>query len=192
MSQSITTNFTAGQVQKFYEQGDFFRLMQDGSGSFNVNFYLQGVKVTESIGIRAGYSERFLNGMGFDAYEVYAVSAATGVQFVSRLGNVVTYDTPPTGSVTIANGGFSQAQATVTTASSTISAVNLGRRYLLIQNKDTTGTIYVRIDGAAATAANGLTIEPGGSFEISGRCPNGAITAIGDIASNANIIVIEG
>jgi hypothetical protein len=71
-------------------------------------------------------------------------------------------------------------------------AANANRRYLLIQNNDTAGIIYVRLDGGAATAATGIKIAAGGSYECAGYVPTGAITAIGDIASNANVVAVEG
>lgn len=82
-------------------------------------------------------------------------------------------------------------QKTVTNASASMVAANAARQYLLIQNKDTAGVIYINF-GAAATVANGLKIAAGGSFELNSNMLTGQIFAIGDIASNANIVVIEG
>jgi hypothetical protein len=95
-------------------------------------------------------------------------------------------------SVTNSAGAFAQAQATVTSASAVIAAANALRRYLLIQNNDTSGIIYVTLDGSAATPTNGLKIAPGASLELQGYCTTGAINAIGSIASNANVIVVQG
>lgn len=98
------------------------------------------------------------------------------------------------GSVTIENtsGAFSQTVETVTNASGQLRAVNMNRRYLLIQNKDPAGDIFIRLDGVAATVANGVKIEAGGSIELTGFVPTGAVMAIGSIASNENVVVVEG
>lgn len=89
-------------------------------------------------------------------------------------------------------GQFTQAAATVTNASTLLNANNANRRYLMIQNKDATGNIFVNLAGAAATVANGLKIGPGGSYECQGFVTSAALYAIGDIASNANIVLVEG
>lgn len=88
-------------------------------------------------------------------------------------------------------GTGANTQKTVTNTSTSLVAANLNRDYLLIQNKDTTGIIYINF-GAAATSANGLRIAPGASFELNSNILTAQIFAIGDIASNANIVVIEG
>lgn len=98
------------------------------------------------------------------------------------------------GSITLLGqqGAFAQAAATVTNASALLAAANANRRYLLIQNNDGAGNIFVNLAGAAATVADGIKIAPGGSYEVQGFVPSGALYAIGDIASNANIVLIEG
>lgn len=98
------------------------------------------------------------------------------------------------GSITVAGqqGAFTSTQKTVTNASGQLAAAKAARRYLLVQNNDLTGIIYVNLSGAAATAANGIKVNPGGSIELQGYVPSGAITAIGSIASNANVVLVEG
>jgi len=98
------------------------------------------------------------------------------------------------GSITLEgqHGAFAQTQATVTNASGQLLASNTDRRYLLIQNNDTSGDIFVTLDGSAATVAHGIKIEIGASLEISQYLPTGQINAIGSVASNANIVVVEG
>jgi hypothetical protein len=101
------------------------------------------------------------------------------------------------GNVAISKGcqaisnAFVNAAATVTTSSSQIIAVNLVRQYLLIQNKDASGNIYISF-GTAATVAAGIKIPPGGAFELPGTVSSQAIFAIGDLANNANIVTLEG
>jgi hypothetical protein len=185
-----TLTLTAGQLVRFETAGDFFRLMS-AAYALDVRFYRRGAEIAASEQVSGGYAEKF--GESFDA--VTLVSASTqAVQFVARLGNQVSYDTPPNGNVTVTNtgGAFTQASATVTNASGTLLAANAARRYLLIQNNDASGDIFVRLDGTAATLATGVKIPAGGSYELQGYVPVGEVTAIGSIASNANIVTVEG
>lgn len=90
------------------------------------------------------------------------------------------------------NGAMTQAQATVTNASTALLASNANRRYLLIQNNDPGGDIYVTLDGTTATTTKGIKIAAGAAYESANYCPTAAINAIGSVASNANIVVVEG
>lgn len=185
----IKTTMTAGQRVEFQEQSDFFRIL-DLAGVVDVEFYKMGVKVSDAIGISAGYAEKFTD--GFDKIAITSATAQT-IQLVTRLGNEVRYDKAPMGYTTINNGSntFTNSQKTVTNASATLVAANVNRRYLLIQNNDAAGDIYVRLDGIAATIGTGVKIEALGSYALENLVPIGAITAIGSIASNANIVVVE-
>ena len=80
---------------------------------------------------------------------------------------------------------------TVTNASAQLLAAKTGRKYLLVQNKDDTGTIYLSF-GKAATVANGVKVGPGGFFEMDASLTDQAIFAIGSIANNTNITTVEG
>lgn len=187
-----TVTFTPGETKEFYDPGDFFRLM-DCIDPVTVIFYFQGKEVGRAEGVFDGYAEKFRIG-SFDRFRITSATAQS-VQFVARQGTDVAYDKMPEGSVTIRNqqGAFSQAQATVTNASGQLLAANAARRYLLIQNNDTTGIVYVTLDGSAATTANGIKLLPGGaSLELQGYVPSGAINALGSIASNAAVVVVEG
>lgn len=103
-------------------------------------------------------------------------------------------DTRVTGEVTFAPLGatFANAAAVVTNASAALSAANPLRKYLMIQNNDAAGNIYVRLDGGVATVGTGVKISAlGGLLELSLVVPSGAITAIGDIANNPNILLVQ-
>lgn len=188
----VTQALGAGQRFTMHEQGDFFRIMGATFADLTVQFYLNGKEVSEANNVGAGYSEQFTRGE-FDRVVITAVQAQT-VQFAIRLGNIVNYDAPPVGNVQVINtaGAFTQAAATVTTTAANLLAANPSRRYLLVQNKDAAGIVYVNLSGAAATVANGIAIEPGGSLEIQGYAPTGAVSAIGSIASNPNVVVVGG
>lgn len=193
-----TITMTAGQRLEFHEQGDFFRILK-ASETVKVEFYARGKEIAEAEGVGAGYAEKFDLGQ-FDRIVINSDTDQT-VQFVTRLGNVVQYDAPPVGNVTIVGtqpvevtntgGAFTQQQTTVTNASGQVFAANAARRYLLLQNNDPAGFVYVNLSGAAATVGNGIKIGPGESIELQGYAPTGAINAIGSIASNANLVAVE-
>lgn len=88
-----------------------------------------------------------------------------------------------------ATGG--NASATVTNASAQLVASSGTRNYLLVQNKSGTGTIYLCFN-AAATVANGIRLKPGESYELNCNVLTAAINAIGDIASNPDVVVVTG
>lgn len=186
----LSVPFTAGKRIEYREQADFFRILES-AGPVSVEFYLQGRKVADSVQVKAGYSEIF--GSGFDQIAITSGTAQT-VQFVTRLGNKVNYDSPPVGNVAITNTGgtFTQVAATVTTTSAQIEPAKASRRYLFVQNNHATGLIYINLTGVAATAANGILVDAGGSLELNGYLPTGAITAIGSVASNTSVIVVGG
>lgn len=187
----IETPFTAGERKEFYDPGDFFRLLA-ATDPVTVTFYRNGAEVAEADHVGEGYAEKFRL-EGFDRFAIVSATAQT-LQFVARLGNDVLYDTPPTGDVQVTNvnGAFTQSQKTVTNASAQLLAANAQRRYLLIQNNDASGDVYINLTGVAATTANGIKIAAGGSYECQGFAPTAAITAIGSIASNANVVAVEG
>lgn len=195
----VTTTMQAGAAgaQQYTERNDFFRLME-ATGPVSVIFYDAGREVARSDSVKAGYAERFAQ--GFDSWRIESPTAQT-IQFVTRLGNSVDYDIAPTGVVsgTVNVGNlpsvsslFTQAVETVTTTSGQLLAARATRRYLLIQNRNTSGFIYVNVTGAAATVAGGIELGPGDSYELATFCPTAAITAIGSIASNPNVLVVEG
>lgn len=82
-------------------------------------------------------------------------------------------------------------QKTVTNASTSLVAANATRDYLLIQNKDAAGIIYIAF-GVEATVLNGVRIAPGGSYELNCNILTAQVFAIGDIANNTNVVVVEG
>lgn len=187
----IKQAISAGQRLEFTEASDFFRLLAAQS-AVNLTFYRAGAEVGEALDVGAGYAETVAE--GFDKVAITSPVEQT-IQFVTRQGARVQYDTPPTGDVNVknVNGAFTQTAATVTNSSAQLLAANAARRYVLIQNNDASGDVFVRVDGATATAANGIKVAAGGgSLVFENYAPTGAITAIGNIASNANVIVLEG
>lgn len=188
----LTVTIGAGQTVQYTEANDFFRLLSSAS-SVDLRFYAAGRLVVESLNVNAGYAEKFKD--QFDRVDISS-ALSQSVQFVTRLGNEVRYEgnvSITSGSVAISNmsGAFTSAGVTVTNASTQISAAK-ARRYLAIQNNDSSGIIYLNLAGAAATTANSIKVPQGGNYILDQYCPSGAITAIGSLASNANIVIVEG
>jgi hypothetical protein len=116
------------------------------------------------------------------------------------LGRITTVRSVLVGGVSITgvlpvrgNAALTSTARTVTNAAANLLGGNSARTYLLIQNKDSAGRIWIAF-GGAATQANGILIPPGGFVEWdgSGTVPTGAVSAIGDLASNTNIVTLEG
>lgn len=88
--------------------------------------------------------------------------------------------------------GLASSAKTVTSTSAQMLAANAGRSYLLIQNNHGSASIFINF-GAAATLAGCIKIAAGGAYELgAGLVCTDAIHAIGDTASNANIVTVEG
>lgn len=185
-------NLAAGVAVEFQEAADFFRILESPQADATVIFYLNGKEVSRAENIGEGYNEEFI-GSTFD--KVRIVSTAGGwFEFVTRYGNRVGYDKFPAGDVNVLNnqGAFTSTAKTVTNASASLVAANAQRRFLEIQNKDGSGAIFVNVAGVAATTSNSRKIPPGESWCLSGYVPDGQVFAIGDAASNPNVVVVEG
>jgi len=188
---TITHDAGAGSAVKFHEIGNYFHLLETES-AVDVRFFKNGAIFAEAIGMEGGFFSQPRG--GFDAVEIASASAQS-IKFAISDGTGGYNRT--TGTVQVSNletrqGAFTQAQKTVTNASGELLAANAARRMLLIQNNDATGNIYVTTDGSAATTANSIKIEPAGLIMLDVFCPTGAVNAIGDIASNANVVVVGG
>lgn len=194
----ITTTLQANQAQEYTERADFFRLL-DSTGPIEVRFYANGAEVARAEAVTEGYAEKF-DADEFDKIRISA-TANTTVHFVTRLGNVVNYDKPPTGDVNVlnfpaavpVNGAFTNSTVAVATSNVQLLPANANRRYLMVQNNDSVVDVWVRVDGVAATLGAGVRLLAGGStLEIAGYVPTGAINAIGTNGGTANLQVIEG
>lgn len=186
-----TIPLTAGQRVEFREPGDFFRVLA-AAAALTVEFYENGREIAEAVGIGAGYAEKFERGT-FDRIAITSATAQT-VQFVTRLGNTVQYDSPPTGDVNVKNtaGPFFQQLVWVYIGSSSIRPANANRRYLLIVNKHPTYPIEIFVNGTSASLGPGIRLNPGDSLEFNNFVPSGAITGVSDIDNNSQVLVVEG
>jgi hypothetical protein len=163
--------------------GRFFRIMRTG-GLVAVGVYRNGSLIATVENVQGGLWRRG----EFDKLIVRNQIAAANVVEVVTDDDEMGYDSF---SIAGQQGAYTQAAATVTNVSGQLLAANSNRRVLLIQNNGT-GDIYLNLAGAAATVGNGIKLGPGQSYEASGYCPSAAIMAIGSIASNPNVVVVEG
>jgi len=83
-----------------------------------------------------------------------------------------------------------QYSVTVTSTSTEIMAGNLKGRYILIQNNDTAGIVYLNLSGTATVSRTMFILNPGDALELFNI--TNSVDAIGSIASNANVAVSEG
>ena len=190
---TLSQTLAAGATLEVVMTGDFFRLIAATAG-VDVRYYRNGSEVASAEGMEAGYAERVAG--GFTGIRLTNPGAgANAVKIVMRQGGDVSYDRSA-GTVTVdvlAPSRFvgANAQKTVANVAAELVAANTARSYLLIQNNDSAGIVYVNF-GGVATAANGVKIAPGGSYELNCNVPTAAVSAIGSIASNVNVVVVEG
>ncbi len=85
-----------------------------------------------------------------------------------------------------------QNAVTVNTSSTTVVSANANRTSLIISNSDATNPVFLRLDGATATASNGHRLGPLGYWESPpGFIVRSAVTAIATGAA-CNVIYSEG
>lgn len=197
--QTYTQTFAAASTWVLNVTGKYFVTL-GCTVNLNIRFYKGGKKLDlgDITGLQTGLEVGPLAGLtdepAFDRVEI-DVTASDTVQV--GIGNGQARYNRAAGSVIVSqakapiSGAFANVAKTVTNASASMLAANANRQYLLIQNNDTLGNICVTF-GSAATLANGVKIVPGGSYELNGVIPSAQIFAIGDIASNANIVTVEG
>lgn len=183
----VSVTFAAGESRLFHLVGSYFELIDAPSA---VNVILTDRAGAQRGRMMAAEASFNLKNTEFETVQLTSATAQT-IRFAYGTGEAGTRRAA--GSVSIANvsGAFDHLAHTVTNASAQLRAADATRRYLLIQNNDASGDIYVRLDGAAATVANGIKIPAGGSYELQGFVPTGAITAIGSLPSNANVLTVE-
>ncbi|MQY50832.1 hypothetical protein [Rhodocyclus gracilis] len=186
--QTYQQTLTAGQQWRLGVPGSYFRVLSLAN-PVSIIFMRHGSPAFTATNVLDGFWSQ--PDGGFD--EVVITSAtAQDVQVGITSGNAG-YDRAA-GSVAITNstGNATQTTANVTNASTQILAAKPGRRYLMVQNNDAAGVVYLFFGAGPATAANGVKIAPGGSYVAEGWCPANAVQAIGSIASNANVVIVEG
>lgn len=92
----------------------------------------------------------------------------------------------------LARTAYVPQKVTVGSVTGAVLAANAARKYLLIQNPNAAGNVFLRTDGAAAVAdATAFKLAPGQTWEPP-VAPNNAITGITDTGGNLDIHVIQG
>lgn len=181
----------AGETLRLRVPGDFLRLMT-AAADVNITYFRNGAEVAKAEGVRAGYAERMA--AGFDEVHVYS---ATGqpVKLVLRVGGDVRYDRFE-GDANIANtaGAYVNSRATVLSSGvTTLLAGSSVRRYVLVQNNDTSVALRLTMDGANPTTAQGIRIPPGGYWECPPLfAPTGAVKAIAESGAGVAVEVVAG
>jgi hypothetical protein len=187
MIETISQAFAAGEVKTFTMSGNYFELIDAPSGGVEVILSdRSGAQLVSMRNIGAGY---FVRPGPYEVVQIRSTGAQT-ISFFVADGDAGTRRL--SGSVSVVDSvSLTNAAATVTSGGGSLLAANASRRYLLVQNKDLVGRIWINF-GAAATQANGLLLVPGGSFELDAKVSQQQIFAIGDLASNANVVTCEG
>jgi hypothetical protein len=186
----------AGLKQRFALQGRYFRIVSMSSGvpSLDIEF-LKDRKSVESGFVNCGPGFAYHAPGGFD--EIVIANHVTQQVAFLVTDNETTY-----GDVTVLQGVAelsarsapmsAAVQVLVGTADQEIAAARAGRRFILVQNKSATATLWLNLAGNAATQANSLKIPPGGYWESSAAfCPSNAIRGISD-AAGCDVHVVEG
>lgn len=194
--QTYVQTFTGPSTWELNVPGKFFTVL-GSSSAVNVRLYAKGqlLDLGEVRALGAGLEiGGMAEGVYFDRVQIDATAADT---ITIGIGNGQSRYNRGASNVTMIQNRAAQmvpvnTAKTVTSASGQLLAANANRQYLLIQNKDPSGILYVNFGAGAATAANGVQIAPGGSYELDAVVPTTAVQCIGSIASNANVLVVEG
>lgn len=184
----ISAVFAAGDSRLWQISGQYFELIDCPDP---VDVVLSDLNGAQRGLMRQAEASFHLRNTDFRTVQISSATAQT-VRFAYGSGEGGTRRTSGTVQLAGEQGAYTQAAATVTNASAQLVAANTNRRFLLVQNKSQTGTLYLNLAGAAATVGNGVLIGPGDSIELDAYCPTGAVFAIGDIASNPDVVVVEG
>lgn len=196
--QTYSQSFASATTWEMNVSGSYFTTLEC-SQSVNVRFYKGGklLDLGEIKGLLAGLEVSMPGEGGGAAFDRVQIDVQAGDTVKIGIGNGQARYNRAQASVTVVTNTqpqsalFDNQNKTVTNASAVMLAANPLRQYLLVQNKDAGGNLFLSF-GKAATAANGVRVIPGGAFELIGTQCTQAIHAIGDIASNANIVTVEG
>lgn len=182
-----TFTIGAGQAFNLKVAGEYFKIL---SATGAVDVRAEWGKLS---GLIAGQG---LENTPFSRLEIMNVSGASNTLRV-LIGDRNFID-GLSGSVSIGQaapvrvGALTSNAKTVTSTSAQLAAAMAGRSFLLVQNNHASGSIFLNF-GAAATLTGCIKVIPGGVFELgAGLVTTQDVHAIGDIASNASIVLVEG
>jgi hypothetical protein len=198
--QTYSQTFAADQTWELNVAGKYFTTLQCNQ-AVNVRFFKGGKKLDlgDITSLLAGLEVTLGNIDDLEpAFDRVQIDVKAGDTVQVGIGNGQARYNRANASVNVLtnkqpqSGVFANTQKTVTNSSTQLVAANTSRQYLLIQNKDTTASVWVNFGASAATVANGVLIGPKGTYEMNTTQSTQAIQAIGDVASNANVVVLEG
>lgn len=185
-TKSYTLTIPAGSVNRLLIQGEYFKILS-ATNAITVNSDF-------------GVLEDLIAGQGLEStpFEWLLLTNKTGLpNTIKILIGDQNFVDGMSGAIAISTNkqpitdAFVNAAAAVTNASAQLLAANPLRQYLLIQNNDITGSIYLNF-GAMATTANGIRLGPLEAYEMAGTQSSAAIFAIGSIANNNKILTVQG
>ncbi len=176
----------ANGVHRLLVAGDYFKLMT-ASGPMDVQ-----AEWGELRGLQAGQG---LEATPFSYLVFRDTSGAPNParvfigdeKFIDGLGGTVNIGT----NAVPKSPAFLAQQKNVTNASAQLLAANVDRQYLLIQNNAASGDVYVSF-GVAAVIGSAVRVVAGGNYELASVVPMSAIHAIGSVALNSDVVVVEG
>jgi hypothetical protein len=186
-TKDFTITLAAGASLRVPVTAQFLRILA-ATGSFSL---ITDTVNLSAVGVGDGFEKTPYSFLNFTDTS----GAANTIRYVTADGgylNAPVTNTNITATKLPQSGSFANTQKTVTNASAQLVGANTGRQYLCIQNKDATGNVWINFGAGAATQANGLKIGPGQPFILEGVASTQAIQAIGDLATQSNIVVVEG
>lgn len=198
--QTFSQTFAADQTWELNVPGKYFTTLQC-SQAVNVRFFKGGQKLSlgDITALLAGLEVTLGNIDDLEpAFDRVQIDVKAGDTVQVGIGNGQARYNRANASVTVVSnklpqsGVFANTQKTVTNSSTQLVAANPARQYLLIQNKDATANVWVNFGTGAATTGNGILIGAGGVYEMTATQTTQAMQVIGDTASNANVVVVEG
>lgn len=195
---SNVVTMAAGEVREMACGGNYFEL-RTAAGSVSLIELLDRSGGIVSLLTDAEQTDYVRTSRNFEQLRITNGATAQTIKFYYGEGDSGSnrFTGNVTGTVTVSNqpatsGAITQAAFNVTNVSTNMLAARANRRYLLVQNNDTTGIVYINLAGGVAAEATGIKIIAGASIEIQGYVTSSVIRAIGSIASNANVTVVEG
>lgn len=191
--QTFKQTFASAQTWELNIVGSYFSTLQC-TNPVNVRLYQGGqlLGLGNIQGLLAGLE---VFDVQFDRVQIDVTGADTvqiGIGNGQARYNRINTNTTITNNRQPTTSTFANTAKTVTTASAKLIEANANRQYLLIQNKDDAGNLYLCFGDGPATVANGIKVPPGGAFEQPNTQSIQSIFAIGDTANNVNILVVEG
>lgn len=190
----LTINIAAGETKPYAIGGNYFEIVDAVSA---IDVVLTALETQQEDSMRGALAGSYAKTQ-FSNFSITSAAAQTIRVLVSsreggtrRLSGSVTVTNDLNVTVKNTAGAFTQSEPAITNAASTPIAANAARRYLLVQNNDNTANLRVTLDGSVPTAAHGIKITPGGSLELAGFVPTGAVKVIAD-QPTAVVTVVEG